>query len=198
MEGASRQTKQRCFGEARGMNAATGKEGMDLRWVLWSSVVRCRRGCRQARRRRWWRGDVGMACTHDEGDGSGLAMAIAGSNPMLVTPSPGRVCGCGVHCCDVCCNSAIARVPAAQGGRRRLSCLLPGGSKGERGERKSVFVWHGALSGSQQKAKKANAKRCIQKQIGNLRAKFCCKTLCFSGDLLAKFSSVSRHMLIRV
>ena len=45
-------------------------------------------------------GDVGMSCTHDEGDGAGLAMAIAGSNPMLVTPSLGA-------CVDVVCTAAV-------------------------------------------------------------------------------------------
>jgi hypothetical protein len=34
-------------------------------------------------------GDVGMACTHDEGGWARWAMAIAGSNPMLLTPSRG-------------------------------------------------------------------------------------------------------------
>jgi hypothetical protein len=43
---------------------------------------------------------VGMSCTHDEGDGAGLAMAIAGSNPMLVTPSLGA-------CVDVVCTAAV-------------------------------------------------------------------------------------------
>jgi len=39
----------------------------------------------------------GMSCTHDEGDGAGLAMAIAGSKPMVVTPSLGA-------CVDVVCT----------------------------------------------------------------------------------------------
>jgi len=78
---------------------------------------------------------VGMSCTHDEGEEAGLAMAIAGSNPIDACHSiarPRRVCGCGVHCCGVCRNSAIARVsaatlassPSSPRGRRRLK--LPG------------------------------------------------------------------------
>lgn len=58
------------------------------------------------------RGNAGRACSHDEGDGAGLATATTGNTQMLVSSSLALgACGCGVCALqDVCCNnSANAR-----------------------------------------------------------------------------------------
>ena len=89
----------------------------------------------------------GMSCTHDEGDGAGLAMAIAGSKPMVVTPSLGAcvdvVCTFS-YCVCSCCQFQFT---SSRGGRwlSFLGILQLGGSKassqggreGERGIRHS-------------------------------------------------------------
>jgi len=88
-----------------------------------------------------------MSCTHDEGDGAGLAIAIAGSKPMVVTPSLGA-------CVDVVCTFSYCvcscshfQFTSSRGGRwfSRPGILQLGGSKassqggreGERGPRHS-------------------------------------------------------------
>jgi len=68
--------------------------------------------------------------------------------------------------------------------------------RGERGRacRVRVFVWHGALSGSQQeKAERPMLIGWIEKNFAICEPKFCCQILCVSDELPVRFRGVSRH-----
>lgn len=124
-------------------------------------------------------------------------------------PSPEATRCLSLHppgaCVDVVCTAAMCVVTQQlrvslqlrEDGGGSAACCLVEASKGREKER-ARFVWHGALSGSQQKAKKANANRRIQKNLAICEPNSVARSCTFSGDLLGKFSSVSRHMLIRV
>jgi hypothetical protein len=90
-------------------------------------------------------------------------MAIAGSNPMLVTPSLGL--GARVWTVDVVCTAAVC-VVSSSAAIARVSCSPPllevgGGGSCSLGEAKQRGAWHGALSGATAKAKKAQRRMLI-------------------------------------
>jgi hypothetical protein len=193
------------------MNAGAGKRGDGF--VEWP---RCGAGAGAVRRAGGGGGLMwGWLVRMTKGMGRGWPWPSPEATRCLSLHPPGaRACGCGVHCCNVCSNSAIARARAApsrfsllgeDGGGSAAwgGALPPGGSKQSnqwRGERERacrvrVFVWHGALSGSRQK--KAERPMPIgvgrEKSLAICKPKFCCHILCVSDELPVRFRGVSRH-----